>query len=393
MKRLLFSLGALLLVGIEILRIYFIMPFPGSQHQESLPFAYFIGRNIWVLRFIGLTMVLWPVLSAIRTKKKRTILFLSISGLIYLTIFFFFNFRLEADKMFRQTRALRFSGADKNEIPPDDLVIGIDSNGISKAYPIRLLGYHHQVRDSIGLTPLMVTYCTVCRTGRVYSPAPNGVTDSFRLVGMDYFNAMFEDSRTHSWWQQATGVAVAGPLKGSTLPEWPSQQTTVQNWLRDHPHGLIMQPDSLFAKNYDDLKDYNKGLQEGSLEKRDSLSGSRKSWLVGVIAGQNVKAYDWNLLAERWVINDNAGAEPVVIYLETDTVSFHAWSRNVAGKTLWFEQRNGILTDTNTRSEWSPAGRCLSGPLDGHVLKPVKAYQEFLHSWTHFHPRTELFKP
>src|ERR1700712_2990425 len=169
MKRLLFSLGALLLVGIEILRIYFIMPFPGSQQHESLPFAYFIGRNIWLLRFIGLALLLWPVLSAIRAKKKRTLLLLSLYGLIYLTIFFLFTFRFEADKMFRQTHALRFAGAEKNQVPSEDLVIGIDSNGIAKAYPIRLIGYHHQVRDIVGTTPLMVTYCTVCRTGRVYS--------------------------------------------------------------------------------------------------------------------------------------------------------------------------------------------------------------------------------
>ena len=42
----------------------------------------------------------------------------------------------------------------------------------------------------------MVTYCTVCRTGRVFSPIVEGQPETFRLVGMDHFNAMFEDEGT-----------------------------------------------------------------------------------------------------------------------------------------------------------------------------------------------------
>jgi hypothetical protein len=55
----------------------------------------------------------------------------------------------------------------------------------------------------------MVTYCTVCRTGRVYGPIINGKKETFRLVGMDHFNAMLEDATTKSWWQQATWDARA----------------------------------------------------------------------------------------------------------------------------------------------------------------------------------------
>ena len=88
-------------------------------------------------------------------------------------------------------------------------------NGEAKAYPIQLIGYHHQVMDTVGNEPVIITYCTVCRTGRVYSSSLNGRHESFRLVGMDHFNAVFEDETTKTWWQQATGEAIAGPLKGS----------------------------------------------------------------------------------------------------------------------------------------------------------------------------------
>ena len=67
-------------------------------------------------------------------------------------------------------------------------------------------------------------------------PFVNGKKESFRLVGMDHFNAMFEDKTTKSWWYQATGEAIAGPLKNKTLTEIPSQQMTLSAWLRQYPN-------------------------------------------------------------------------------------------------------------------------------------------------------------
>lgn len=105
-----------------------------------------------------------------------------------------------------------------NDSNARDLVITVERKGDARAYPIELIGYHHQVLDTIDGEPVMVTYCTVCRTGRAFSPLVNGEPETFRLVGMDHYNAMFKDgTRTKSWWRQATGECIAGPLKGQLL--------------------------------------------------------------------------------------------------------------------------------------------------------------------------------
>jgi hypothetical protein len=113
------------------------------------------------------------------------------------------------------------------------------------------LGYLHQVQDTIGGKPVIVTYCTVCRTGRVFEPVVNGKPEKFRLVGMDHFNAMFEDETTKSWWRQVNGEAITGKLKGQQLPEMFSTQTSLTKWLQLNPASLIMQADSDYIKSYD----------------------------------------------------------------------------------------------------------------------------------------------
>ena len=74
-----------------------------------------------------------------------------------------------------------------NTVDSNKLVIGIDIHGESRAYPIQIIGYHHQVKDTVGNTPVMITYCTVCRTGRVYSPVRRWKTGKIQTGGHGSF--------------------------------------------------------------------------------------------------------------------------------------------------------------------------------------------------------------
>jgi len=150
-----------------------------------------------------------------------------------------------------------------------------------------------------------------------------------------------------------------------------------------------MQPDTSFKKDYKDLADYDKGTIKSGLEKRDSASWKFKSWVIGVLHDYSAKAYDWNELVKKKLINDSIEGFPVVLALEQDTASFHVYDRRMNGTTLNFQKgSNDVLTDQNTNSTWNMDGVCIDGPLKGGKLTPVQAYQEFWHSWSTFHPNT-----
>ncbi|MEP6952246.1 MAG: DUF3179 domain-containing (seleno)protein [Ginsengibacter sp.] len=394
MKRLLLFIGLLILFSAEILRVYFIMPFPGSQHKNTISLAYWISNNIIWIRILALVLLIFPLINVFRSSRTWKKIVLSVILGFYTVVFFFFNYRFEADKMFYQPKQKLFVAAANDTTNKNKLVIGVSLNGEAKAYPIQLIGYHHQVRDTIGNTPVMITYCTVCRTGRAFSPYVNGKMESFRLVGMDHFNAMFEDATTKSWWQQATGVAIAGPLTGTALQELPSRQLTLAAWLREYPDSYIMQPDTSFKKDYNDLADFDKGTIKSGLEKRDSLSWKHKSWVIGVIHNRSAKAYDWNDLVKKKIIQDTIAGLPIVIALEKDTASFHVYDRRLNGSVLSFQQGNttDLLIDQNTNSTWNMDGVCIDGTLKGQKLMAVQSSQEFWHSWNTFHPHTTTYK-
>jgi hypothetical protein len=388
MKKWMLYLSFILLIVFEYLRVYLIMPMPGSQTFNSIDLAYFLGANKNSIRILLYLIILLPFIKIIKGNSIWEKIGLGVLSLVYIAIFYVFTFMMEADKMFLQPTHTYFYKIAENKIPIDKLVIGVSENGIDKAYPIQLIGYHHQVRDSIGQTPIMVTYCTVCRTGRVYSPIVNGKLENFRLVGMDHFNAMFEDATTKSWWRQANGECIAGPLKGYKLKEINSEQLSLKAWFRKHPNAEVLQPDEKFAATLAKMDSYDKGKSKSNLTKRDTASWQFKSWVLGIDIGESAKTYDWNYLEKNKIIQDSLPSLPILILLENDSASFHAYNRTVNNMSLQFQKSNDSLMDTYSQSLWNEDGICIDGKLKGLSLTPIASYQEYLHSWEYFHPKS-----
>ncbi len=365
----------------EILNVYFIMPMPGSQRMESIDIAYFLYSYRWFFRIAFGLLILAGILSAFKSKHKWIP---SFAVLIAVAIVYLFNFYMSADSMFKQPNVLTFKSQKENVLNDSTVVIGVENNGEAKAFPMRFLTYHHQVQDVIGGKPVIITYCSVCRTGRVFEPLVKGNHETFRLVGMDHFNAMFEDMTTKSWWRQSTGEAITGSMKGAALPEVESTQLTIGTWFQLHPDAVVMQLDEASKSSYDTLGRFEVGRSKGDLTRTDSLSWKDKSWIVGVQIGKTSKAYDWNLLKEHRIINDKVGDRPIIIALSADGQSFVSYERPSDAET--FIIRNDSLI-ANGRA-YNFAGKTAD---TNESLKKVLAYQEFWHSWRTFHPDTQMY--
>ncbi|MFN0174294.1 MAG: DUF3179 domain-containing (seleno)protein [Saprospiraceae bacterium] len=378
----LFYLGIVGIILFEIANVYFIMPMPGSQDINSIGLAYFLYQLRWIFRGIFICLIFLGMLPAFRVSPW-------LSGILMVIIIiaaYVCNFEMAAEKMFLQPRTLYMANIESNTVNLEKLVMGVELGGQAKAYPIQFLGYHHQVLDTVGGVPVMITYCNVCRTGRVFSPTVNGKQETFRLVGMDHFNAMFEDAGTHSWWRQATGEAVAGPLKGSSLPEVPFTQTTLQEWLDLYPNSLVMQGDTTFSEEYAHMDNYDLGIGRGELTGTDTLSWNEKSWVVGISTdNKNAKAYDWNRLKRERIIHDRVGDQAILLALATDNASFVAFKRT--DTTALFLLQNDTLN--MGEKQWDLMGRAVN-PIDGNLQK-ILAYQEFWHSWRTFHPHSTKY--
>lgn len=375
-----FFIGCFFLILFEVLKVYYILPIPGSQENERVDFAYFLHVYRWIFRIGFTALIVYGLRNSFKGKIKwlSGVILILTGGIIY-----FINFVMTAEAMFLPAGKVTTKSKSENKVPIERLVIGLENNGEAKAYPIAFIAYHHQVIDSVGGKPFMITYCDVCHTGRVYEPLVNGKFETFRLVGMDHFNAMFEDETTKSWWRQSTGEAVTGELKGQSLKEFESKQMTIENWFNLYPNGEVMQSVEKFASMYDLEGNYELGKDKSDLTRTDSLSWKSKSWVIGIQVGNLYKTYDWNILKREKIINDTIGKTPILLAVLSDGKSFVAFERPSDSD---FTFRNDTLFSDSTA--YNLLGTNIKEP--SQKLKPVKAYQEFFHSWNYFHPDFRL---
>lgn len=389
-RPLLFWTGIFLLFFPGLLHAYLLMPFPGSQDIEAIKLCYYLEKIILPLRIAGGLIVVWYLVKYFRKNTLKGILFKGAVLILLLGSLYVTDIQYKASSMFEEPKVVKFANAMDNKVPESYIVLGVVNNGVAKAYPLVYLGYHHKVQDNVGTLPVLVTYCTMCRTGRVYSPVVNGARQTFRLVGARHYNAIVEDESTGTWWYQATGEAAVGPMEGSRLKELSYEQSTLAAWLNKHPGSLILQPDNNFKSDYADLKDYDVKQavdRDSTLKNKDSLM--RKSWVIGVIINKHPKAYNWRELQKICLVNDQFGITPLLVGLEDDDHTFHVFNRQVDGKALTFKlDATGQFTDNETSSTWNWEGVCISGPCKGKQLAKIQAYQEYWHSWKHFHPGT-----
>ncbi|HEX5003066.1 MAG TPA: DUF3179 domain-containing (seleno)protein [Bacteroidia bacterium] len=370
-----FYRGIALFILLEFLNNYLLMRYPGSQRLNSIAFSHGLYQNKIYLEIVLGALILISCVRLFRSGKVVVPMLFIILGI---ASYVCFNFIITAERFFQQPKHFIMTSVAQNKVDTDKLVIGITVHGISKAYPVHYIMYHHQVPDTLGSQPIIVTYCPLCRTGRVYDPHVNGKHETFRLVGVNHSNAMIEDFTTKSWWSQETGVCIAGKLKGTTLTEIPSYNMTLKQWIGLHPNTTIMQPDPAYLNRYRTVDDYR--VDNGN----ETGDWKDQTFVVGVIVDSSATAYQWNQLVKNRVINDTVGSTSIMVVVANDNKSFFVFENPSTSPVIY---RSDTLVVAYRDYMFSGV------PLtEGDApLKPVRAYREKWFSWKYAHPQTTRY--
>ena len=97
-------------------------------------------------------------------------------------------------------------------------VISFELNGDARAYPLQILMWHEIVNDTVGGTPVSVTFCPLCNSAIVFDRNFNDLVLTFGTSGMlRNSDLIMWDRQTETWWQQLTGEGIIGQLAGHKL--------------------------------------------------------------------------------------------------------------------------------------------------------------------------------
>jgi uncharacterized protein DUF3179 len=218
----------------------------------------------------------------------------------------------------------------------------------------------------------------------------------FRLWGINNQNFIMRDEQTGSWWQQVSGEAIQGPLKGRRLVGVVHDEVSFGIWKAERPGGRVLKADPKRKDQYASAK-WERRMKRAPtvtpVAKGDPLPP--RAVVVGVSLNGLAKAYPFPRLREESPVLDTLGGVPIVLVVGDDQKSIRAFETTLDGRRLELLAKAGArplrLLDAETGSEWDFSGRALSGPLAGRQLKKVKALKEYWFDWKIYQPATALY--
>ncbi len=219
----------------------------------------------------------------------------------------------------------------------------------------------------------------------------------FRLAGINNQNFIMRDEETGTWWQQVSGKAVDGPLKGHQLKKVFHDELSFAIWKSEKPDGRVLRPDEKIAA----ANDYAPADWEARVGKMRVVEGTDvdqrlapRTLVLGIEVGDKSAAYPLSALQKQSPIMDMVGSTPIMLLLGDDKRSVRAFERTVDGRRLEFFQKTDAgfqLVDAETSSTWNFEGKATSGPLAGKQLKKIFVLEDYWFDWRLYHPDTAVY--
>ena len=224
---------------------------------------------------------------------------------------------------------------------------------------------------------------------------------TFRLAGINNQNFVMRDEQTGSWWQQVSGFAIQGPMKGRRLTLVPPDALTFPTWKGEEPKGRVLKTVAEIAKDDDyEPADWEDHVSKYPVRVASPPGGplEPRTIVVGVTIGGKSKAWPQASVIASGATIDQVGEVPIVLVVAPDGRSIRAFDRRVKGQALTFiragiDSKTSVLLDLETMSEWDFNGRSTQGEMAGASLGRVEYLLDYWFDWKTYHPDTVVLKP
>jgi len=288
-------------------------------------------------------------------------------------------------------------------------VIGLSINGDHRAYPINILSTHEIVNDVVGGQLVAVTWCPLCYSALVFSREVDGSALTFGVSGKLLENTLVMfDRETNSLWSQLYGGGIKGTHTGTALAVFPSILTTWGAWQTQYPDSQVLSKRQTCSRfdcgtyssnprgsyEVDPYSSYYVSTDEGIANQqipREEDEIQTKKRVLGVRVAGIAKAYPFEVLADKQIVNDTVGNVDVVIWFEPSTQTGSIFQREVNGRSLTFspDPENSAYFVDETGQRWVGLdGTAVNG---NQRLTPVIYTPAFDFGWYGYFPESSTY--
>lgn len=295
-----------------------------------------------------------------------------------------------------------------------------------RIYPQRILVWHEIVNDVIpdteGNLPPRSAPGTPEAEGERYTISYSPLTGSvvgFRSMAGRYpssfgisgtllnGNSVLYDRISRSLWSQLLAVSIEGPLRGKRLERYPvlqarwkgvkerygglqaafsgkaevlSRSTGFKRSYGKDPYGSYQTPGNYYDNT---TLPFPVSYLDTRLPPKKRILGLEKDGAFGAVQKDAVR--------QDRLLTFSLGIVPMVAMHDRELDAVSIYNRLLEGRELTFILFEDKIFDEQTRSEWSPTGVCVYGPLRDKRLEPVLAIDSMWFAWASLYRGTSIF--
>jgi hypothetical protein len=226
----------------------------------------------------------------------------------------------------------------------------------------------------------------------------DGLRLTFHLAGINNQNFLMRDDQTGTYWQQISGLAISGPLKGRQLTLVHSDELTFATWKAEEPEGTVLRDVARYASQYE-KKDWDVRMKRAPVVIEFPEQGMKpRELLLGIQAFGASRAFLYDRVIQEKLVKDHVGAEPVLLVVGADGESVRGFRDRIPGVDgaldfyrMTANTAGALLMDAATGSEWNFQGCAVSGKAKGICLEPVPMLKDYWFDWRNYNPKTTIW--
>lgn len=277
------------------------------------------------------------------------------------------------------------NAADATYLLDSDLVFGVEINGDTRAYPLRIMGWHEMFNEVIGGVPVALAYCTLCGAGILFETKVDGREKPFVFGSSGFLyrsNKLMFDRETDSLWNQFTGEPVTGPLakSGIKLKIRPVAITSWADWRKANPTTKVLSLETGHQRDYRSGVVYRDYFASPELMfptgVRDESVLKRKDYVFGIRTVGAAKAWPLAAFGRSPVINDAVGQTNLVLIGDISTRTVRAYNRGE--QTFSKAKSPGLVAGPG--GDWTMTEQALVAPT-GERLPRVAGHISYWFAW------------
>ena len=116
--------------------------------------------------------------------------------------------------------------------------------------------------------------------------------------------------------------------------------------------------------------------------------------VIGIADDKQSRTWDFGWLDMYPVVNDRLGDRAVLVTYDKVSMTAVLFDRDLEGRELSFEERDGVVVDRETGSEWDRlSGVATQGALKGKRLSQLPGIVSDSAAWEMFHPLNTSWRP